>query len=63
VPLSKPPAPISVTPSTALLPKGAGSIIAEDLGLKLWWKPVDVRKNLEQLAQADTPKRRRDFEM
>jgi phytoene dehydrogenase-like protein len=41
----------------------AARIIAEDLGLKLWWEPVDARKNLEKLAQADTPKRRRDSEM
>ncbi len=41
----------------------AARVIAEDLGLKLWWEPVDVRKNLERLAQVDTPKRRRDFEM
>jgi phytoene dehydrogenase-like protein len=41
----------------------AARVIAEDLGLKLWWEPVDVRKNLEHLAQVDTPKRRRDFEM
>ena len=26
-------------------------IIAEDLGIKLWWTPVDVRRSLERLAE------------
>lgn len=39
----------------------AARIIAEDLGLKLWWQPVDARRNLEQLAQAETSKRRPDY--
>jgi phytoene dehydrogenase-like protein len=30
----------------------AARIIAEDLGIKPWWAPVDVRKKLEQLAVA-----------
>ncbi len=45
--------------ASATHPKGAisggagyitSSIIAQDLGLKLWWKPVDVREAVKQLV-------------
>ena len=37
----------------------ASRIVAEDLGAKLWWKPVDVRGSLEALAENDASSRTR----
>jgi phytoene dehydrogenase-like protein len=31
----------------------ASSVIARDLGLQPWWEPVDARKSLEKLAEAE----------
>jgi phytoene dehydrogenase-like protein len=35
----------------------ASRIIAEDLGAKLWWKPMDARRSLEALAQNEASPR------
>jgi hypothetical protein len=37
----------------------ASRLIAEDLGLKLWWNPMDARHHLEALAQKETSPRRK----
>jgi hypothetical protein len=32
----------------------ASGVIARDLGLKLWWHPVDARQSLERLADRES---------